>query len=124
MVARLRGWPGAVLGVALALVVAVALDIPIVRPVLAFSFLLLCPGMAVVRLLRIPDRLVELVAGVSASLAMDTVVSLTLFYLRIWTWGRTLGVLIAICCLGVGLQVAGGFGAEPRRERRLHAATP
>lgn len=124
MVARLRGWPGAILGIALALLVAVWLDIAFIRPVLAFAFLLCCPGMAVVRLLRIPDRLVELVAGVSVSLAIDTVVSLTLFYLRVWSWGRVLALLIAACLIGVGLQIRGSTTGEPRRERNLHAATP
>lgn len=124
MAARLRGWPGAILGIAVALLVAVALDIPVVRQVLALAFLLCCPGMAVVRLLRIPDRLLELVAGISGSVAIDTVVSLTLFYLRLWTWGRVLAALVAICFLGVSMQIRGRFAVEPRRDRALHAATP
>ncbi len=76
-----------------------------IRPVIAFWFLLVCPGMAFVRLLRIRETLTELMLAVALSLAIDTLVAEAILYAEIWSSRLALLVLIGISVIGAALQL-------------------
>lgn len=82
------------------------------RPVIALWFLLICPGMAFVRLLRIQDGFAEWTLAIALSLAFDTVVAGTQLYAGVWSPEGGLLALIGLSLGGVGLQI---LAAESRR---------
>jgi hypothetical protein len=85
----------------------------------ALPFLLLCPGLAWARLLRVEPLLNELLLGVALSLALDTIVSTALLYAHVPSARASLAVLIAI--------TLGGLLADPALRglvvRPVHGAT-
>jgi len=95
--------PAAVLaGVAVAVVVRV-LEAPApMRPLMLGSFLLVCPGAALVGNPRTWSRLAWWTVVLAASVALSTLVSTALLYVDLWTADRVFGVLAvgsAIGCL-------------------------
>lgn len=75
------------------------------RPLVTFWFLLVCPGMAFVRLLKLREGFAEWTLAVALSLALDALVAITLLYAGMWSpyWGLVL--LIGITLVGVVIQV-------------------
>jgi len=112
-------WPATILlsaaGIALVFFAGVAAP---ARPFVALWFLLLCPGMALVRLLRVSGLVAELTLAVALSLALDTLVAIVMVYTRTWVPGQGLVALIAISVAGALLQVVTArrviTGAEDR----------
>jgi len=76
-----------------------------VRPVAAFWFLLVCPGMAFAPLLPIRDRLIQFGFAVALSIGLDGVVSEAMLYTGAWSYQGQLAVLIGICLVGTTLQI-------------------
>jgi hypothetical protein len=76
-----------------------------VRAISVFWFFLICPGLAIVGLLDIRDRLAEAVVAIGLSVALDTGVALVMVLARIWSPDAGLAVLIGISLLGAALQV-------------------
>ena len=74
------------------------------RPWLAFWFLLICPGMAFVPLLRINNWMSELVIALSLSIAIDTIVATIAVLTKVWSPEIMLTILIGICFLGIATQ--------------------
>lgn len=70
------------------------------RPYLVFWFMLVCPGMAYVRLFRIRDWMAEWVLAIGLSIAFDTLVSLALLYTHNWQPALGFIVLLAITLPG------------------------
>ena len=66
-------------------------------------FVLVCPGMAVVRLLRVEDVVTELALAVALSLALAMAAGGVALYSGLWSPGATLAILIAFT---VGVAVA------------------
>ena len=100
------GWPAIVMASAVAVATASILQVgPQPRPVSAFWFLLVCPGMAFVPLLSIRDRLIQFGVAVALSIGLDGVVSEAMLYTGTWSYQRGLAVLIGICLIGTTLQV-------------------
>lgn len=79
-------WP-AILG--LSTVAAWAVTIPHAAPpfheVVVFWFLAVCPGMAVVRVLRLRETLSQWILAVSLSIALDTILAMVQLYGRWWS---------------------------------------
>ncbi len=101
-------WPAAILVSTAATGVAVLGNLgPPLRPLLAGWFLLFCPGMAFVRLLRLEDPASELALGLALSLATDTLVAIALLYARVWSAGLGLALLMAMSTVGATLQLLG-----------------
>jgi uncharacterized membrane protein len=65
----------------------------IVRALVAFWFLLLCPGLAIVRPLRLGDRTGELMVAIGVSLALETLLAAAALYAGVWS---PLGILLAL----------------------------
>jgi len=94
------------------------LDVPL-RPVIAFWFLLVCPGMALVALLRLEDRLAEVLLAIGLSIGLDLIVAGTLVYAGAYSAEASLAVL---SCISVGAAVlqllpSGLGGIATRRAR-------
>ena len=64
------------------------------RAVLVASFVLICPGLSWVRLVRLADAIEEIVLGIAVSLAAATILALGMVYTHIWS--ATLGVLVLV----------------------------
>ena len=79
------------------------------RALLTLWFLLVCPGMAFVPLLKIERRLIALTIAVSLSVAIDTTVALTMLYAGEWSaaWGVISVIAIGVC--GALLQVVANY---------------
>lgn len=100
------GWPAVVVASAAAVAAASILQVgPPLRPIAAFWFLLVCPGMAFVPLLPIRDRLVQFGFAVALSIGLDGLVSETMLYSRAWSYQGQLAVLIGICLIGTMIQI-------------------
>ena len=78
---------------------------PPLRPILIFWFLLICPGMAFVRLLQIQNPLSELTIAIAFSLALDTIIAEIMIYSGIWSPKLGLAALICISVVGALLQM-------------------
>lgn len=110
-----RLWPASILvaGASLDAVTFGHVDVPL-RPWLALWFLLICPGMALVPLLRLSDRLVEVVLAVALSIALDTLVAGVFLYAGIWSPEASLATLSGLSLGGVTLQWLLRDAARPR----------
>lgn len=80
-----------------------------VRLLLALWFLLVCPGMAYVRLFKFKDIPIEWTLAFALSLALDAFVSIVMLYAGRWspTWG--LIILASITLIGALLQLEFGI---------------
>jgi uncharacterized membrane protein len=103
---RLIWWPIIIVASAIGAGLAVVSDLgsPI-RPLISFWFLLTCPGMAFVRLLRVEGRLTELTLAIGLSIAIDTIVAEAMLYAGAWSPNWILVVLICISIGGAVLQI-------------------
>jgi hypothetical protein len=77
-------------------------------------FVLVCPGMAVVRLLAVNDAATELALAVALSIALAMAAGGIALYSGLWAPGATLAILIAFT---VGAAVAPLGRARPRGRR-------
>jgi len=100
------GWPAVIMASAVAVAAASIMQVgPPVRPMAAFWFLLVCPGMAFAPLLPIRDRLIQFGFAVALSIGLDGVVSEAMLYTGAWSYQGQLAVLIGICLVGTTLQI-------------------
>jgi nucleoside recognition membrane protein YjiH len=76
-----------------------------VRPALVLWFFLICPGMAVVRLLGLKDHLTELTLAVALSIALDLIVAETMVLSNLWSPGGALWTLVGVSIFGAALQL-------------------
>ena len=81
-----------VLGVLMPLIAALQPVQPI-RALSAASVLMLLPGIAVARLLRVGDPILFLAMVPAVSLALTVLTSTSLMYVGIWSWQLTLALL-------------------------------
>ena len=77
----------------------------LVRTLTALVFLLLCPGMAFVPLLRLRNLDLALPVGLGLSLVLDTLVAAISLYLRAWQPGAVLFILIGCALCGAAIQL-------------------
>ena len=94
--------PGIVLasGTALVTVIATGIGAPW-RPILALWFVLVCPGVSLVGVLGLRDRLVELGIVAPLSLTVVTLTSVALFYGGVWSADAEFGLLLGVCLTGL-----------------------
>ena len=77
----------------------------LVRTLTALAFLLFCPGMAFVPLLRLRNLDLVLPVGLALSLVLDTLVAAASLYLRAWQPGAVLFILIGCALCGAAIQL-------------------
>ncbi len=114
-----RAWPIAImLSAALVGALAVGGAGSPLRPIATLGFLSICPGMAVVRLLRLEDVLTELTLAVAFSIALDSLVAGTMLYAGWWSPEWSLGLLLGASVIGAACQL------RPDRLGRSTEAVP
>ncbi|HEX2979619.1 MAG TPA: hypothetical protein VHO48_05090, partial [Anaerolineaceae bacterium] len=74
--------------------------VPPLQPPLVFWFLLVCPGMAFVRLFNLWDPISEWALAIALSLAIDSIVAMALLYAG--QWNPSLGLRIVLVTAVVG----------------------
>lgn len=100
-------WPVLILIWAAATALVVFADIlPAVRPAVVIGFMLICPGMALIRLLRISDTLHEMVFAIGLSLAIDSALASLMLYAGAWNPDRSVAYLIILSVVGALFQIA------------------
>jgi uncharacterized membrane protein len=97
MTERALAWSGGMISSAI-LVALVAFVFPLapVRPVLVVPFLLICPGMALIRRFRLAEWWVELILAIAVSVAIDTLLATAMAYAGVWSPRLLLGVLVCL----------------------------
>lgn len=100
-------WPPlAVLLASGAVLALVLLDGPAVaRAVAVLAYLAVVPGLACVRLIRLPDALAQFVVGVALSLALGVLVAQAMVALGRWSPLLGLCVLVTIATLAAVLEL-------------------
>jgi mannose/fructose/N-acetylgalactosamine-specific phosphotransferase system component IID len=108
---RLYGWPAIIIVSSIGVALAMVGDIEApVRPLIAFWFLLICPGMAFIRLLHLQEWLTELTLAIALSLTMDTLVAEAMVLNHHWSPQWALFGLICLSLVGAALQVIKALG--------------
>ncbi|UCD65119.1 MAG: hypothetical protein JSW34_06735 [Candidatus Zixiibacteriota bacterium] len=75
------------------------------RAAVGFWFLLVCPGMAYVRLLRVKSVFFEWVLAITLSIAIDTIVAQALLVTGNWSSRVALIVVIVVSLPGIPIQI-------------------
>ena len=102
-------WPAVALLATVAVAIVAFADLELwLRVPLGLFFLLLCPGMAIVRLLETGDPVADLTLAIALSIALDVIVAGALLYAGAWSPNAALGILMAITVGGVLLETLGG----------------
>jgi len=110
-------WPPVIIYLTLATHFTIASGTP--NALIVYIFLLLCPGMAIIRLLDIKDPFVEWPFAIGLSIAINTVVSLLVILLSIGTLQTGFYFLAAISIIGSGIQIKQWFSHQspiPQKE--------
>ncbi len=77
----------------------------LLRVLFTFWFLLVCPGMAFVRLFRFKEKLAEWVLAIALSIALDVIVSEIAVLNGWWSLQGMVDVLVGLSILGAAIQV-------------------
>ena len=99
-----RTWPAMSMSAASVAAIA-AFALPEGNPVRAavvLGFLLIGPGMAIVRPLRLAGGATQLVLAFAVSATVETMLGLAMVYLHLWSPGALL-VVLAAACLAAGV---------------------
>ena len=100
----------------IAVVLATISSVPSpVRTVIAFWFLLVCPGMAFILLLDIDSPLVQVTLAIALSMALGTIVSEAMMFVNVWSPRLGLFILANVSLIGVILQGVQPMGARPSK---------
>jgi hypothetical protein len=70
--------------------------VPQARVAVVLWFLLVCPGLMVVRFFRLSEPVLECVLAVTLSLVIDTFVAGILLYAGLWSPGGAFAIILAI----------------------------
>lgn len=117
-------WPATLILSALLATLVIFIDLgTLLQTIVVCWFLLVGPGMALVRFLQLNDTIAEITLGLALSIALDTLVSLVLVYTHYWYPQRGLIFLIVLTLAGGILQLVGPLrgwraSASPGRSRR------
>jgi hypothetical protein len=76
----------------------------VVRAPITLWFIAICPGMAVVRLLRLDEPLAEVMLAFALSLALAGLIPAIFLYLGAWSPAWSLTLLVAIAVTGLALD--------------------
>lgn len=99
-------WPAVIMVSALAAYL-VNFVIPEVagRPIIVMWFLFVCPGMALVRFLRLAEPITQWTLAIALSLSIDALVAGLQLYAGKWLPAGTLDILIGFCLVGAIAQL-------------------
>jgi uncharacterized membrane protein len=99
-------WPAIiVLSTAAVVLVNIVFTDVVVRPAIVFWFICFCPGMVLVRFLRLKEPLIEWTLAFALSLAVDALVASIQLYTGTWSPTVTLSILIGLSLGGTIIQL-------------------
>ena len=75
------------------------------RPIIVMWFLFVCPGMVLVRFLRLDEPITQWTLAIALSLSIDAFVAGLQLYVGKWLPAGTLEILIGFCLVGVFAQI-------------------
>ena len=102
MTIRDRTWPYLISLLAAATVVMVVLDLSLpARAPVVLAFAVVCPGMALVRLMHLADPWPELLLAIVVSLSVGALLSTIAVYLNAWSAHFILLAIVEITLLAV-----------------------
>ncbi len=105
MIPRDLRWPAALIataGVASSVVAAGGESLP--RTLIVLGFLLVCPGLALLRLAGPFDALATATLAVALSIALDMLLALGLAYSGLWSPAAALVILVGLVVAAAGLD--------------------
>jgi adenylate kinase family enzyme len=76
------------------------------RPIIVMWFLLFCPGMMLVRFLRLNQLVVEWMLALALSLSIDAIVSGVVLYTGLWSPAAILTIIMCLTLVGAITQLA------------------
>lgn len=98
MTSRSLLWPVVLIASAVCVALLVWGDVKgPVRVVVVAGFLLVCPGMAVVRRVGVADKGTEVVLATAVSIGLEAILAGALLYVGWWSPSALLVVLVALC---------------------------
>lgn len=97
-------WTGIIFSGAMLMTFSIGMNW-VMRPWIAFGFVLFCPGLALVRFMRLPNLLTELGLAVAVSLGIIVIGLEFMLYLHHWSPVTALYLLIALCYISAALQI-------------------
>jgi len=113
--ARSLTWPILITLSALAAVWVVLAEVgPPLQPVILLWFLLVCPGLAFVRLLRLDDWFAQCTLAIAVSTALGVVLAEGMIYSHRWNPIGALLVLAALSIIGAALDAIMTARYQPR----------
>lgn len=103
---RDRVWPATIVGLAVVSMVMVLTDWSgPARAPLVLAFAVVCPGMALIRLVRVEEAVPELLLAVVVSLALAAAVPAITFYVGMWSGKLSLLLITEVTALAVVADV-------------------
>lgn len=100
-----QAWPPIILASTLAAAAVSILGLPpAIRAPVVLWFAAICPGLSIVRLLHLDDRLIELVLAVALSLSLDGIVAAAFLYSGHWSPVAIMASLMAITVGALALE--------------------
>ncbi len=75
------------------------------RPAVVMWFLFACPGLAVVRFIRLAEVVVEWMFVLTLSLCIDACIAGIVLYAHLWSPALILEILIGFCLIGAVIQL-------------------
>lgn len=81
----------------------------VLRPIIAMWFLFVCPGMTLVRFLRLREPVVEWTLALALSFSLDAIVAGIQMYAGRWSPAGMLMILASLCLGGSFVQIAMGW---------------
>lgn len=89
------------------------------RPYIIFAFLLICPGLSLIRLVRLNDFLPEWILAIALSLGLGIGLSEFMVLTNLWSPNIELSILAGISIVGAALQIMRVVGAQQTSEGAL-----
>lgn len=77
----------------------------LLRPIVVFLFMLIIPGLALTRLMRIKDFLTELIIAIAISLGISILMSEVMVFAHLWSPAVGFIILVSISLIGAALQL-------------------
>lgn len=92
-----------------------------VRPLIVMIFVLVVPGTALIRLVRLRDPVAELMLAVGLSIAVATLAASAAMYASVYSWRLVLGLLMGVTVTGTALEFVQLFVGRTRTEAKSTA---
>ncbi len=77
----------------------------VLRPYIIFVFIMICPGLSLIRLINMKEFLTQWILAIALSLVLGVSISEFMVLTRLWSPNLELTILALISLIGAGLQI-------------------